>query len=150
VTPVVFRKAQEFEVAFVRAGGLLGAGVDPTGNGGALPGFGDQRNLELLVEAGFTPVEAIRIMTLNGARILGLEGDLGSVEAGKLADLVILDGNPLENLRNTNTIRFVMKNGRLYEGDTLNEIWPRTQRLEIREWVADEPDAGSAGAGIGR
>src|SRR5690606_29695463 len=70
VMPEVFRKAQEFELAFARAGGLLAAGVDPTGIGGALPGFGDQRNYELLLEAGFTPVEATQVMSLNGARIL--------------------------------------------------------------------------------
>ena len=68
--PELFRKAQAFERAFVKAGGLLGAGVDPTGMGGALPGYGDQRNFELLIEAGFSPVEAIQIMTLNGARVL--------------------------------------------------------------------------------
>jgi hypothetical protein len=76
--PELFRRAQAFERAFVRAGGLLGAGVDPTGMGGALPGYGDQRNFELLIEAGFTPVEAIQIMTLNGARILGVDERLGS------------------------------------------------------------------------
>src|SRR6185295_15696192 len=67
----IFTTAMAYERAFVRAGGLLGFGVDPTGNGGALFGFGDQRNLELLVEAGFTPMEAFRIATLNGAKILG-------------------------------------------------------------------------------
>ena len=83
ISPEVFRNAQQFELEFVRAGGLLAAGVDPTGNGGALPGFGDQRNYELLIEAGFTPVEAIRIMTLNGAIVLGEDKRLGSVTAGQ-------------------------------------------------------------------
>src|SRR4029077_15704539 len=69
--PTVFKKSMEFERAFGKAGGLLAAGVDPTGNGGALPGYGDQRNFELLIEAGFTPVEAIQIMTANGAKVLG-------------------------------------------------------------------------------
>ena len=95
ISPDVFRKAQQFELEFVRAGRLLAAGVDPTGNGGALPGFGDQRNYELLIEAGFTPVEAIRIMTLNGATMLGEEKRLGSVTAGKLADLVVIKGDPV-------------------------------------------------------
>ncbi len=82
-----------FERAFVAAGGLLGAGVDPTGIGGALPGFGDQRNFELLIEAGFTAPQAMQIMTLNGARILGVDRDLGSVTVGKLADLVVVLGD---------------------------------------------------------
>jgi imidazolonepropionase-like amidohydrolase len=77
----------------VKAGGLLGAGVDPTGNGGALPGFGDQRGFELLREAGFTPEETVQIVSLNGAKILGIEKELGSVESGKLADLVLLRGD---------------------------------------------------------
>jgi hypothetical protein len=87
------KNSMAFEVAFFRAGGLLGAGVDPTGQGGALPGFGDQRNYELLIEAGFSPAEVVRIMSLNGARILGVDRDLGSVEVGKLADLVVLAGD---------------------------------------------------------
>ena len=72
-------------------GGVARATVDPTGSGGALPGFGDQRNFELFVEAGFSPVEAVQIMTLNGAKILGHSDRLGSVTAGKLADLVVID-----------------------------------------------------------
>jgi imidazolonepropionase-like amidohydrolase len=87
------RSAMAFERAFVAAGGLLAAGVDPTGLGGALAGYGDQRNYELLIEAGFTPEQTIQIMTLNGARILGMQQRLGSVEAGKLADLVVLKGD---------------------------------------------------------
>jgi len=107
IMPTVFRKAQEFEVAFVRAGGLLGAGVDPTGNGGALPGFGDQRNHELLIEAGFTPVESIQILTLNGARILEEDDERGSIEEGKVADLVVIQGDPVrrpEEIRNVVTV----------------------------------------------
>ena len=97
--PELFRKAQAFERAFVKAGGLLGAGVDPTGMGGALPGYGDQRNYELLIEAGFTPVEAIQIMTLNGAKVLGVDNRLGSIAAGKIADLVVIRGNPDRDAR---------------------------------------------------
>jgi imidazolonepropionase-like amidohydrolase len=87
------KRAMAFERAFVAAGGLLGAGVDPTGIGGALAGYGDQRNYELLIEASFTPAQAVQIMTANGARILGVERQLGTVERGKLADLVVLKGD---------------------------------------------------------
>jgi imidazolonepropionase-like amidohydrolase len=85
--------AMAFERAFVAAGGLLASGVDPTGIGGALAGYGDQRNYELFIEAGFTPAQAVRIMTANGAKILGVDGKLGTVERGKLADLVVLRGD---------------------------------------------------------
>jgi imidazolonepropionase-like amidohydrolase len=88
-----FRSAMAFEKQFFDAGGLLGAGVDPTGLGGALAGYGDQRNYELFIEAGFTSAQAIQIMTLNGAKILGVQQRLGSVERGKLADLVVLKGD---------------------------------------------------------
>lgn len=92
-TEEVFKNALAFERAFVQAGGLLAAGVDPTGAGGALAGFGDQRNYELLIEAGFTPAQVVQIMTLNGAKVLGVQDRLGSIEAGKLADLVVLRGD---------------------------------------------------------
>src|SRR5256885_11993588 len=88
-----FKNAMAFERAFVDAGGTLAAGVDPTGIGGGLAGFGDQRNYELFIEAGFTPAQAIQIMTLNGAKILGVQQTLGTVEPGKLADLVVLHGD---------------------------------------------------------
>src|ERR687889_408349 len=109
--PELFRRAQAFERAFVKAGGLLAAGVDPTGIGGALPGYGDQRNYELLIEAGFTPVEAIRIMTLNGATILGEEKRLGSVTEGKLADLVIIKGDPIARPAEIRNVAIVFKGG---------------------------------------
>ena len=87
------KNAMAFEVAFFRAGGLLAAGVDPTGAGGALPGYGDQRNYELLIEAGFSPSDVVQIMSLNGAKILGVDRTLGTVEVGKLADLVVVQGD---------------------------------------------------------
>ena len=91
----IYPKSQQFELAFVKAGGVLAAGVDPAF--AALAGFGNQRNLELLVEAGFTVPQAIQIMTSNGAKILGVQKDLGTVEAGKIADLVVIRGDLMAN-----------------------------------------------------
>ncbi|HET6778118.1 MAG TPA: amidohydrolase family protein [Gemmatimonadales bacterium] len=121
VSPEIFRNAQQFELEFVRAGGLMAAGVDPTGNGGALPGFGDQRNYELLIEAGFTPVEAIRIMTLNGATVLGEEKRLGSVTPGKLADLVVIKGDPVARPAEIRNVAIVFKGGVGYDPAKLVE-----------------------------
>ena len=108
---VVLQKVMEFEKRFVDMGGLLGAGVDPTGNGGAVPGFGDQRNFELLIEAGFAPVEAVQIMTYNGARVLEVDEDLGSVAVGKLADLIVIEGDLIENPETIREVRIVFKDG---------------------------------------
>jgi imidazolonepropionase-like amidohydrolase len=121
LSPAVFRKAQEFEVAFVRAGGLLAAGVDPTGNGGALPGFGDQRNYELLIEAGFAPVEAIRILTANGAKVLGIDDRLGTIAAGKIADLVVIKGDPIAQPAEIRNVVTVFKDGVGYDSAKLVE-----------------------------
>jgi imidazolonepropionase-like amidohydrolase len=117
--PDLFRKAQAFERAFVKAGGLLASGVDPTGMGGALPGYGDQRNFELLIEAGFTPVEAIRIMSLNGATVLGVADRLGSIAAGKLADLVVIRGNPVATPGDIRNVTLVFKDGVGYDSPKL-------------------------------
>ncbi|MBA3346195.1 MAG: amidohydrolase family protein [Gemmatimonadales bacterium] len=119
ISPAVFKKAQQFELAFVRAGGLLAAGVDPTGNGGALPGFGDQRNFELLIESGFTPVEAVRIMSLNGAKILGVDKDLGSIAPGKIADLVVIQGDPIARPAEIRKVVTVFKDGVGYDSAKL-------------------------------
>jgi imidazolonepropionase-like amidohydrolase len=111
----------EFERAFVAAGGTLLAGCDPTGNGGVLAGYGDQRGLELLVEAGFTPVEAIRIATLNGAQFLGEGERIGSVTAGKLADLVLVTGDPSKQIADVEKVELVFKDGVAYDSAKLFE-----------------------------
>jgi Amidohydrolase family len=103
------------ERQFVAAGGLLLAGPDPTGNGGVIPGFGDLRELELLVEAGFTPVEAIRIGTLNGATFMGLQDRIGSIAAGKNADLVVIRGNPAADIHDVEKVETVFKDGVGYD-----------------------------------
>ena len=105
------KKEVEFERAFVKAGGLLMAGCDPTGNGSALAGFGDQRNIELLVEGGFTPAEALQIATFNGAKFLGLDQHIGSIARGKQADLVVLDGNPARQIADIEKVRLVFRDG---------------------------------------
>lgn len=115
------KKELEFERAFVKAGGLLISGADPTGNGGALAGFADQRNLELLVEGGFTPVEAIRIATANGAKFLGELDRIGTVEAGKQADLVVIEGNPAANMADIRKVKIVFKQGVRYDPAKLLE-----------------------------
>jgi imidazolonepropionase-like amidohydrolase len=107
------------ERQFVAAGGLLIAGPDPTGNGGVIPGFGDQREIELLVEAGFTPLEAIRIGTLNGATYLGLADRIGSIAPGKNADLVIVRGNPAANINDVEKVDIVFKDGVGYDSAKL-------------------------------
>ena len=83
--------------------------------------------------------DVLRAATIVGAEGIGLRQDVGSIEIGKLADMVIMDANPLDNIRNTNTISYVMKNGRLYEGDTLNEVWPRQRTMTLPAFWNDLP-----------
>jgi imidazolonepropionase-like amidohydrolase len=113
--PKLLKMEMQFERDFVKQGGLLMAGCDPTGYGGVLPGFGDQRNLELLVEAGFTPVEAIHIATENGARWLGEEAHFGTIAAGKNADLMVVDGNPAAKIDDIEKTEIVFKDGVGYD-----------------------------------
>lgn len=110
----LLKKEMEFERAFVAAGGHLMAGVDTTGWGGIVAGFGDQRQLELLVDAGFTPVEAIKIATVNGASFLG-EPDLGTIAVGQRADLVVVRGNPSERISDVRSVELVIKDGVGYD-----------------------------------
>ena len=111
----LLKKEMQFERSFVKAGGLLLAGCDPTGYGGILPGFGDQRGMELLVEAGFTPAEAIHIATQNGATYLGQREHIGSVAEGQDADLVVLDGNPTQKIGDVEKVETVFKDGVGYD-----------------------------------
>jgi len=115
----LMRKEMDFEVAFVKAGGLLLAGPDPTGNGGVLPGFGDQREVELLVEAGFTPVEAIQIATENGATYLGQQDRIGTLARGKQADLVLIKGDPSKRIDEIENVETVFKAGVGYDSQKL-------------------------------
>ncbi len=118
---VAFPRGMAMELAFVRAGGTLLVGTDPTGGGGLVPGFSNQRAIELLVEAGFTPLEAIRISTLNGATYLG-RGDLvGSIAVGKQADLVIIDGNPAAQISDVRKVQMVFRQGVGYDPQSIIE-----------------------------
>ena len=98
---------------------MLIAGLDPTGNGGVVAGFGDLREVELLVEAGFTPVEAIKIASLNGAKFLGRDSQIGSIAAGKAADLMVVKGNPAADISDIENVEIVFKDGVGYDSEKL-------------------------------
>jgi len=119
--PAAFKKEEEFEYSFSKAGGLLLAGLDPTGMGGVIAGFGDQREVELLVEAGFTPVEAVHIATYNGAQYLGELDRIGTIAAGKQADLVVVKGDPSKKIEDIENVETVFKDGVGYDSGKLIE-----------------------------
>jgi imidazolonepropionase-like amidohydrolase len=119
--PAAFQKEMEFEHAFVQAGGTLLAGLDPTGMGGVIAGFGDQREVELLVEAGFTPLEAIHIATANGAQFLGELDHIGTIAPGKQADLVVIKGDPSKKIEDIENVETVFKDGVGYDSAKLIE-----------------------------
>lgn len=126
----------------VTAGGRIGLGSH-----GELQGLGTHWELWMMASGGMKNHEALRAATLHSADAIGLAKDVGSIEVGKLADLQVLDGNPLTDLKNTNTIRYVMKNGRLYEGATLNEVWPTARKLPTMWWWRVEPAGPALQAG---
>jgi imidazolonepropionase-like amidohydrolase len=117
----LLKKEMEFEKEFVRSGGMLLAGVDPTGWGGVVAGFGDQRQLELLVQAGFPPEQAIKIYTSNGAEFLGELERTGTLAVGKSADIVIIHGNPSANIQDVRNVTIVFKDGVAYDSAKLIE-----------------------------
>ena len=125
----------------VNAGGKVGVGSH-----GQLQGLGYHWELWAIQSGGLTEHQALRVATLFGAEAIGVQNDLGSIEPGKLADLVIFEQNPLDDLRNTNTIQMVMKNGRLYNGNTLDEIWPRQRELGPVYGLGDRPVRMGAGS----
>jgi imidazolonepropionase-like amidohydrolase len=116
---LLFKRDMELERAFAAAGGLLIAGPDPTGAGDVVPGFGDQREIELLVEAGFSPVEAIKVATLNGAVYMGKEKQIGSIAPGKNADLVVIKGDPSKQVSDVENVEIVFKDGLGYDSQKL-------------------------------
>lgn len=128
----VLRKEMQFERAFVAAGGRLMAGVDPTGWGGVVAGFGDQRELELLVDAGFSSEAAIEIVTANGAAFLR-DREIGTIAAGNRADLVIVRGNPSIRIADVRDVEMVMKDGVGYDPATLIE----STRGSVSEYQVD-------------
>jgi imidazolonepropionase-like amidohydrolase len=119
--PALFKKELDFEREFVKRGGLLLAGLDPTGYGGVIAGFGDQREVELLVEAGFTPLEAIHIATSNGAEFLGELDKIGTLAPGKAADIVVLQGDPSANIKGIEKVALVFKDGIAWDSAKLIE-----------------------------
>ena len=130
----VFPKHAKTMKSLVEAGSLAGIGSH-----GEFQGLGYHWEMWAMGSGGMKPFDVLRVATILGATGLGLDGDLGSLKAGKLADLVILDKNPLDNIRNTNTVVYVMKNGRLYDGNTCNEIYPAQRVLDKSEWNFDKP-----------
>lgn len=135
----VFSRHAEFIKNLIEGGARAAVGAH-----GQIQGIGNHWELWAMASGGLSNHDALRTATIYGAEAIGMGTDLGSLEAGKLADILVLDQNPLENIRNTNTIKYVVKNGRIYEGDTLNEIFPRVRPL-AKQWWADTKPVTAAG-----
>ncbi len=135
-----FPKTAEQAAKIQRAGGYIGVGAH-----GQLQGLGYHWELQSLASGGMTPREVLKAATIDGAAIIGLQQDLGSIEPGKLADMVILSKDPLADIKNTNTVKWVMKNGELYEGDTLTQTYPVQKAIAPLWWWNEKPQPHAAG-----
>jgi hypothetical protein len=116
-----FRKRQKFLGMCNRAGVRIIAGTDGPGIGRLMPGFGLHRELELLVESGLSPFEALRAATLTAAEAMGKENQLGSIQSGKLADMVVVDADPLQRIENLRKIQLVIQGGKTYAPESILE-----------------------------
>lgn len=130
----VFPKHAKTMKSLVDAGGLAGIGSH-----GEFQGLGYHWELWAMQSGGMKPLDALKVATILGAKALGLENDLGSLEAGKMADILVMDKNPVENIRNSNTLKWVIKNGRVYDADTADELWPAQRKLDRSEWEYPKP-----------
>lgn len=130
----VFQKHAQGIKSLVEKGGIAGVGSH-----GQLQGLGYHWELWSMASGGMSPLQSLQTATILGATALGLDKELGSIEPGKLADILIMDSNPLQNIRNTNTIRYVVKNGRLYDGNSLDELYPTPRKLDVSAWTKEAP-----------
>jgi hypothetical protein len=138
----VYPKHAEFAKRLVEAGGRVGIGSH-----GQMHGLGYHWEMWAMASGGMSNHDVLRTATILGAEGIGFGSEVGSIEAGKFADLVVLDANPLENIRNTNTIRYVMKNGRLYDGNTLDEVYPTRKTLPAFAWQRMGPSVSGGNNG---
>lgn len=123
----------------VKAGGKIGVGSH-----GQLQGLGMHWELWLIQSGGLSTHDALRAATIVGAEAIGFAQDVGSLEVGKMADLLVLDRDPLVDIRNSNSVGMVMMNGRLFDGGTLDEVYPRQRKLVMQPWAYVVP-ASAAG-----
>jgi hypothetical protein len=130
----------------MRAGGLIGVGSH-----GEIQGLAYNWELQALAAGGLTPHEVLQAATIESSEVIGRSTELGSLEPGKFADLIVLEKNPLEDIKNTLSICQIMKNGRLYKADTLDELWPRRRQLSPNWFWGEVASQGSNnGAATGK